>query len=59
VKLGLSEEQMKNDWKQQRCGLYAVQLVAYTVWDRGRRDEIRAQLSMRKMGKQIHERKKN
>jgi hypothetical protein len=29
------------------------------VWDRGRRDEIRAQLRVRKMGKRINERKKN
>jgi hypothetical protein len=36
VKLGLSEEQLKDDWKQERCGLYVVQLVYCVGQGKGR-----------------------
>jgi hypothetical protein len=50
VKYELLEEQMKDDWKTQRCGSND-----YTTWDNERSDEIRSQLGIRKLDKQIHE----
>jgi hypothetical protein len=37
----------------QLCG------AGYTAWDKGKSDEMRSQLGMRKFDKQIRERKKN
>jgi hypothetical protein len=40
--------------------MWILQYVAgYTLWDKKRIDEIRKQLGMRKLDKQIHERKKS
>jgi hypothetical protein len=52
---GFPEEQMKDDGKEQRCGYVA----GCTVWDRERSDEMRSQLGMRKLDKQMYERKTN
>jgi hypothetical protein len=46
VKYGLSEEEMKDDFKQERCDV-----AGSIVWDKKGGDEIRAKLRIRKFDK--------
>jgi hypothetical protein len=54
VKHGLSEEQMKDDFKQGRCNFYGMlQVLFYGT----RGDEIRSKLEMRQLDRQLQEEK--
>jgi hypothetical protein len=37
---------------------FLLHVAGYTLWDKERSDKVRSQLGMRKLDKQIHERKK-
>jgi hypothetical protein len=50
-KHGIFDEQMKEDFKQQRC------VACYILCDKDNRYKIKGKLGMRKFDKQIHKRK--